>query len=74
MLAVEIPFLVSAKKDGKDVHAHRVRFFSFLPLHYPWILGMSVTELLTETKQACGVPVPKYLNHSGWEVDKENDA
>lgn len=74
MLAVEIPFLVSAKKDGKDVHAHRVRFFSFLPLHYPGILGVSVTELFTETKQVYGVPMPKYLNHSGWEVDKENDA
>lgn len=74
MLAVEIPFLASAKRDGKDVHAHRVRLFSFLPLLSPGILGVSGTELLTETKQVYRVHVPKYLNHSGWEVGKEDDA
>lgn len=73
MLAVEIPFLVSVKKDGKDVHAHRVRLFSFLPLNSPVLLGVSGTELLTETKQVYSVHVPKYLNHSGWEVGKDDD-
>ena len=71
-LAVETPFLASAKKDGKDVHAHRVRLFSFLPLHSPGILGVSGTELLTEAKQVYRVHVPKYLNHSGWEVRKDD--
>lgn len=38
MLAAETPFLASAKKDGKDVHAHRVRFFL---LHCSVILRVS---------------------------------
>lgn len=33
------------------------------------LLGVSSTELLIETEQAYSVQVPKYLNHSGWEVD-----
>lgn len=75
MLAVEIPFLASAKKDGKGVHALRVRLLSFLPLHSPRIiLGVSGTELLTETKQVYRVHMPKYLNHSEWEVGKDDDA
>lgn len=48
--------------------------FLFLPLHPPGILGVSGRELLTETKQVYGVHVPKYLNHSEWEVGKEDDA
>lgn len=74
VLAVETPSRASAKKDGKDAHAHRVRLFSFLPLHPPGMLGVSGRELLTETKQVYGVHVPKYLNHSEWEVGKEDDA
>lgn len=74
-LAVEIPFLASAKKDGKGVHAHRVRLYSCFPLHSPgMILGVSGTELLTETKHVYRVRVPKYLSHSGWEVGKDDGA
>lgn len=54
MLAAEIPSHASAKKDGKDAHAHRVRLLSFLPLHPPGILGVSGRELLAETKQVYG--------------------
>lgn len=38
-------------------------------LYSPELLGVSSTELLIKTKQAYSVQVPKYLNHSGWEVD-----
>lgn len=72
MLAVVIPFLASAKKDGKDVHAHRVRlhffFFSFA------FLGVSGTELLTKPKQVLNVCVATYMNHSGWEGMREDKA
>lgn len=72
VLAAEIPSRASARTGGKDAHAHRVRLFSFLPLHSPGILGVSGRELLTETKQVYGVHVPKYLNHSEWEVGKDD--